>query len=349
MPLGDTLPGAEVVPSGQMALFAEEEFNLERGDGQAALPVQGKLPAGFEQGGDFLTVQDEEMLRRVAERLDGVYEFAFDTETDGLDPHAAQLVGLSVAWERGPEGAAYIPVGHREGQQLPWDVVREALKPAFSRPDVRMVAHNAGFDMAVLQRYGLPVRGQLADTMVAELLLEPGSRALGLKDIAWTRLRIEMTPITELIGTGKTQHHHGSGAGGGSRALRQRRRRRDTPPRRRAAARAPGEGAVTSVPRSGDAPHPGAAGDGARRRASWTCLCCSRCPSELTARMHDLEGQICQIAGYAFNVNSTQQLSDMLFGKLGLPTQGLKRTQAGAYRRPPRCWKACAAGTRWWT
>ena len=52
---------------------------------------------------------------------------------------------------------------------------------------------------------------------------------------------------------------------------------------------------------------------------------------ELTARVRKLEREIQEIAGLAFNVNSTQQLSDILFGKLGLPTEGLKKTQAGAY------------------
>jgi len=52
---------------------------------------------------------------------------------------------------------------------------------------------------------------------------------------------------------------------------------------------------------------------------------------DLTARLQKLERSIQELAGYAFNVNSTQQLSDVLFGKLGLPTEGLKKTQAGGY------------------
>jgi DNA polymerase-1 len=52
---------------------------------------------------------------------------------------------------------------------------------------------------------------------------------------------------------------------------------------------------------------------------------------DLTKRLRELERQIQELAGLAFNVNSTQQLSDVLFGKLGLPTEGLKKTQAGGY------------------
>ena len=52
---------------------------------------------------------------------------------------------------------------------------------------------------------------------------------------------------------------------------------------------------------------------------------------ELTARLHQLEREICEIAGYVFNINSTQQLADVLFGKLGLPAEGLKKTQSGNY------------------
>ena len=52
---------------------------------------------------------------------------------------------------------------------------------------------------------------------------------------------------------------------------------------------------------------------------------------DLTTRLHQLEREICEIAGYVFNINSTQQLADVLFGKLGLPAEGLKKTQAGNY------------------
>ena len=52
---------------------------------------------------------------------------------------------------------------------------------------------------------------------------------------------------------------------------------------------------------------------------------------DLTKRLRELEREIQEIAGYAFNINSTQQLTDVLFGKLGLPTEGLKKTQAGGY------------------
>ena len=69
--------------------------------------------------------------------------------------------------------------------------------------------------------------GDLVDTMIAEWLIDPGSRGLGLKDLAWTRLKVEMTPISELIGTGKNQITMDQGARGDRRGLRRRRRGHD--------------------------------------------------------------------------------------------------------------------------
>ena len=66
----------------------------------------------------------------------------------------------------------------------------------------------------MLARYGLAVAGDLVDTMVAEWLIDPGSRGLGLKDLAWTRLKTEMTPISALIGSRQESDHHGQGARG---------------------------------------------------------------------------------------------------------------------------------------
>jgi DNA polymerase-1 len=150
-------------------------------------------------------------LVTTAKELDGLFShlketgaFAFDTETTGLNPMLAQLVGISVAAE--PGRAYYIPVGHvilDEVAQLPLEQVIEKLKPLFEDAGIAKVAHNAKYDMMLLAGCGITVSRLGFDTMIAAHLL--GEKAIGLKSLAFARLGIEMTPIKDLIGSGAKQ------------------------------------------------------------------------------------------------------------------------------------------------
>ena len=166
----------------------------------------------YQSTNSSLLVTTAPALVELAEKLAAASTIAFDTETTGTDPQAAELVGLAVGWaqtfevsETSKVSSAYIPVQHFDVTNLPWETVRAALQPIFADPKTAKVAHNASYDLGMLARYGLTVAGELVDTMVAEWLIDPGSRGLGLKDLAWTRLKTEMTPISALIGTGKNQ------------------------------------------------------------------------------------------------------------------------------------------------
>ncbi|MGQ9490774.1 MAG: DNA polymerase I [Anaerolineae bacterium] len=331
----------EARTEGQMALFTAE----------AIAPRPADLPV--DQSGMGRLVTTTSKLREVVAQLAAARQIAFDTETTGTDPHSAALVGLALAWDEAEPakkpgfsekpglvigGSAYIPLRHPDVEQLPWDTVRQALQPIFADARITKVAHNATYDLAILARNGLlvatdPAPGVehgLIDTMVAEFLIDPGSRGLGLKDLAWTRLRIEMTPISALIGTGKSQITM------------------DQVPAATAAAYASADAAVTLCLADVLLPELAARGlmalfrdvemplvpvlvamESAGVKLDVSYL--AQMSADLTKRLHEIERAIQQIAGYAFNINSTQQLSDVLFGKLGLPSEGLKRTQAGGY------------------
>jgi DNA polymerase-1 len=90
-----------------------------------------------------------------------------------------------------------------QSPQLPLNLVVERLKPVFNDNSKAKIAHNGKFDMEVLDGVGITVTNVVSDTMIAaSLLSEP---ALDLKSLAFHRLKIEMTPITGLIGTGSKQ------------------------------------------------------------------------------------------------------------------------------------------------
>ena len=114
----------------------------------------------------------------------------------------ARLVGISIAVE--PYEAWYIPVGHAAGEgaaQLTLAQVQGRLGPVFADPAIKKVGHNLKYDMTVLANAGAPVAGVTDDTMIAAYLL--GEAGIGLKALAFSELGVEMTPIAELIGTGR--------------------------------------------------------------------------------------------------------------------------------------------------
>ena len=126
-------------------------------------------------------------------------------ETTDIDEHRARLVGLALGWRFLPEHNVYIPVGHDAGEQLPLALVQERIGPLLADAGKQKLAHNAKYDYIVCHRHGLPVRGVIIDTMIGEFLLDPGSHSLGLKPLAFNRLGIEMTPISDLIPPGCNQ------------------------------------------------------------------------------------------------------------------------------------------------
>ena len=143
-------------------------------------------------------------LDELANRLKKDGSFAFDTETTSLNPMLAHLVGISLS--PAPGEAYYIPVGHagwEQVEQLPLEQVTGRLKDIMEDKKLAKVAHNGKYDMTVLAEHGVKVTNLTFDTMVAAHLL--GEKSLGLKALAFSKLGIEMTPITELIGIGKKQ------------------------------------------------------------------------------------------------------------------------------------------------
>ncbi|RPI26710.1 MAG: DNA polymerase I, partial [Chloroflexota bacterium] len=150
-------------------------------------------------------IDTPQALENLVRRLNQAEVISFDTETTSTDQMKADLVGISLAIEA--EQGFYIPVGHKPGmgEQLPLETVIEALRGPMTNPGIPKVGHNMKYDYIVLARYGLQVSPMNFDTMIAEWLINPDSRNLGLKNLTWVRLDIKMTEIEELIGKGKSQ------------------------------------------------------------------------------------------------------------------------------------------------
>ncbi len=151
---------------------------------------------------DYDLVLDEAGLQRWLDQARNAALLAVDLETSSTNTIDCEIAGYALA--DGEGSACYIPVGHRnEERQLSPELVRDALRPILEDPSVPKVLHNAKFDMKVLRRHGITLRGLTHDTMVAAFVLS--EERVGLKDLALSRLGVSMTPIEDLIGKGKKQ------------------------------------------------------------------------------------------------------------------------------------------------
>ncbi|MFC2025302.1 DNA polymerase I [Chloroflexota bacterium] len=153
---------------------------------------------------DYHIINTTQALDELLGRLSATKSLAFDLETTSLNAMSAQLVGISLS--PSPGEAYYIPVGHvgwGKVEQLPLEYVIDPLKLLLEDTTSAKFAHNGKYDMTVLAEYGITVNNLTFDTMVAAYLLS--EKSLGLKALAFSRLGIEMTPITALIGSGTKQ------------------------------------------------------------------------------------------------------------------------------------------------
>ncbi len=326
------------------AIFQELEFRSlmarlrSLGQGDAATKAQMGLfepapnrigtPPSYPLRTHIVTTSTD--LQRLAERLKDARQVAFDTETTSTDPLRAKLVGVSLAIQEG-EGY-YIPLGHQTAEtQLPLAEVLEALRPAMSDAGLPKIGHNLKYDYLVLAQHGLDVRPLSFDTMIAEWLIDPAARNLGLKNLAEQYLAATMTHIEELIGKGKAQRSMaevkidavaGYAAADAEVTLRLKPILEKGLEERNAVGlfhqlEMPLIPVLAEMERTGialDVPY--------FRQMS----------KELSQRMSRIAQQIYDQVGYHLNLNSTQQLSKLLFESLKLtPPDRRKRTSSGHF------------------
>ncbi|MDZ8184307.1 MAG: DNA polymerase I [Nostoc sp. ChiSLP02] len=128
---------------------------------------------------------------------------AWDTETTDLEPRDAELVGIGCCWGTEPDELAYIPLGHKTGENLNQDVVLEALRPILESADHPKTLQNAKFDRLVFKCQGINLDGVIFDPMLASYLLNPDS-SHNLMDLAQRYLGLTAKSYLDLVPKGKT-------------------------------------------------------------------------------------------------------------------------------------------------
>lgn len=271
-----------------------------------------------------------EKLASLVAELKAAKVISFDTETTSTTEMEAEAVGLSFSTEAGK--GWYVPLGHVGAQNLPVETVISQIREPLTNPHIKKIGHNIKYDYLILARLGLEVSPLSFDTMLAEWLVDVGSRNLGLKNLALARLNEEMTRIETLIGPkGKNQLSMAQvpveaaapyAAADAETCLR-------LMPQLEAELKRDGlVGLMNDIEMPLVSVLSAMEMAGVRLDVDFF----HQFGKELAARMVEIEKDVYAQVGRAFNLNSTQQLSDVLFKELKLtpPDRG-RKTASGHY------------------
>tara|TARA_A100001234_G_scaffold46816_1_gene39041 strand:- start:669 stop:3443 length:2775 start_codon:yes stop_codon:yes gene_type:complete len=129
-------------------------------------------------------------------------EFAVDTETNSLDPHQANLVGISLSTKIGK--ACYIAIGHKSKKCINKDLVLKKLKPLLEDPSVKKIGQNIKFDFIVFFRHGIELNS-MEDTMLMSYVLDAGKNRHNMDTLSEIHLGHKTIAFKDLVGSGKKE------------------------------------------------------------------------------------------------------------------------------------------------
>ena len=129
-------------------------------------------------------------------------EFAVDTETNSLDPHQANLVGISLSTKIGQ--ACYIAIGHKSKKCINKDLVLKKIKPLLEDPSVKKIGQNIKFDFIVFFRHGIELNS-MEDTMLMSYVLDAGKNRHNMDTLSVIHLGHKTIAFKDLVGSGKKE------------------------------------------------------------------------------------------------------------------------------------------------
>lgn len=148
----------------------------------------------------YYKIDTADLRKRLINLLEKQEEFCFDTETTGIDAHTAELVGLAISTY--PKEAYYVPFGDNQEDAK---AILQEFKHIFENSNIQKIGQNLKYDIIILKKYGIEVKGKIFDTMLAHYLLEPTQRH-NMDVLAENYLHYSPVKIETLIGKkGKNQ------------------------------------------------------------------------------------------------------------------------------------------------
>jgi DNA polymerase I len=267
----------------------------------------------------YSTITDPEQLRQWCDRLAAAPLFAIDSETTSLDPHQAELVGLSFAVA---EGAAYLPLGHvalDRPTQLPLAEALEMLRPLLEDANRAKVGQHIKYDSHILHYYGIALGGIAHDTMLQSYLLDSSANRHDLDTLALKYLGRKTTSYSDITGKGSRQigfaevdiataSHYAAEDAEVTLALHH-----TLWPRLEAIP------SLATLYREMEIPLIPVIARIERNGVLIDSDLLATQSHELGARLALIEAEAHQIAGESFNLNSPKQIQTILYERLGIP------------------------------
>lgn len=182
-------------------LYQQYEFNTWLRQLKSAHNLEEEESVEIET--NYQVIQTEQALVDMIDKLKLAKIIAIDTETTSLNALSAELVGLSFSADK--HQAYYIPVAHKDGEQLAKQKVLQALDVIFSDDSIKKVGQNLKYDLTILRNEGVSLKGTLFDTMLESYILNSAQSRHDMDSMAKKYLQIETIKFEDIAGKGSKQ------------------------------------------------------------------------------------------------------------------------------------------------
>ncbi|MEW5903032.1 MAG: DNA polymerase I [Pseudomonadota bacterium] len=304
----------------------------ERGEGRSVSAgrdfTQEQMPQDLFQNdtSHYESVLTEAQLDVWLTKLLAAPLVALDTETTGLDPMTAQLVGISVSVT--PHAAAYIPLAHHypgAPEQIAFDRALEKLRPWLESDTHKKLGQNLKYDQHIFANHGIALRGIAEDTLLQSYVLE-SHKPHEMGNLALRHLGMSTLSYTDVVGKGAKQI--GFDQVDLDTATKYAAEDADITLQLHNTLSPQLQGRLAEVYRDIELPVREVLFKMERNGVLIDSAKLARQSHELGLRINEIEQQAYELAGQPFNLASPKQLGEILFGKLGLPVK--KKTATGA-------------------
>ena len=151
---------------------------------------------------EYHLIDDPKQIDDWIKEAEETGEIAVDTETSSLDPHQANLIGISLSTKIGK--ACYIPIGHNSKKCINKNVVLKKLKPLLEDPSIKKIGQNIKFDFIVLLKNGINI-SSMEDTMLMSYVLDAGKNRHNMDTLSEIHLNHKTVKFKDLVGSGKKE------------------------------------------------------------------------------------------------------------------------------------------------
>jgi len=162
-------------------------------------PIENQKPINKKE---YYLIRDPKEIDNWIKEAEEVGEVAVDTETSSLDPHQADLIGVSLSSIIGK--ACYIPLGHKSKRNIDKNIVLKKLKTLLEDPSIKKIGQNIKFDFIVLFKHGINI-SSIEDTMLMSYVLDAGKNRHNMDTLSEIHLNHKTIAFKDLVGTGKKE------------------------------------------------------------------------------------------------------------------------------------------------